>query len=157
MGKLLSEIPDLELIINDQIKQYGNYYRPSIRILNIKDNKPFLLHCEQFSENTYIDGLGGILKANSDNFFRRYPIPQKNLNDVIHKCEDCTGNAGIQITKFPIGTFSSWDVWEGGYILGHIRMRGDLPEFEEYFVFQYIRMKHLYDIINPFKEKLILL
>ena len=147
----LSDIGDIQSYIKDQIELTGEYYRPQFDIECKTDYADFLRYCEQFSEYTQVDGLGGKLGESS---FRRYPIPDKKLEDVIHMSE--TGiKCGIQITPKPIGKIHEWDSWEGGYIEGFIRMDADDGQSNEWFVWQYIKMDYLEDIVEEFNDKLI--
>jgi len=61
---------------------------------------------------------------------------------------------GIKVVKYPIGTLMEYQQWPGGYIEGFIRMDSDDPRFGEYFVWTYIKMQRLQDILEKFEGKL---
>lgn len=153
---LLSDIENLDNHIWIYHQRYGLNQCPQINTINNEYNADFLRHCEKFSYKTYVDGLYGNSKHNTSNC-RRYLIPDLGLEDVIHNSHTAIGGAGIKLVHHPISKFSDWDNWPDGYIEGFIRMKGNPPESDEWIVWQYIPMKHLNEIIEPFKDKLILL
>jgi hypothetical protein len=65
--------------------------------------------------------------------------------------------AGIKIVKYPLSSWTEYDQWPGGYIEGFIRMDSDDKRFGEYFIWTYIKMDKLENIINRFEDKLNLL
>lgn len=144
MRKLISEIEDLDAFIENTRKRYGEYYKPQIETVSPEYNAEFLTHCEKFSEETRVDGLRSV---------SRYAIPNKKLGDVIHQAHTGIG-CGIQIIQNPVFRLSDYEKWPGGYIQGFIRMDSDEGSGVQWFVWQHIRMEHLEDILEPFKNRL---
>lgn len=153
---LLSDIESLETEIWKYHLHYGQHQCPQINTISNEYNADFLRHCKKFSYKTYVDGLGGNSKY-AKGHYRRYPIPDLGLEDVIHNSHTAIGGCGIKLVYYPLSKFTEWDNWPDGYIEGFIRMDGNPPESNEWFVWQYIPMKHLNEIIEPFKDKLIFL
>jgi hypothetical protein len=111
---------------------------------NFKKSKEFLKYLDKISEYTYIDELKGIARQSVD----------LDLKDIINNVKN--SYLGIKVVKNPIGKINYWEKWEEGYIEGYCRMHGKNIE-GDLFVFCYIKMKFLKDILEKFKEDLILL
>ena len=127
------------------------YQQPQIRTSNKSYNEEFITYLWEIAEIKRIDALGG---TESKSGFRRYDISDKvNFEDIIHMAP--TGIAtGIKIVKYPMGKMLDYETWPGGYIEGFIRMDSDDPRFGEYFIWTYIKMDRLKDIVVKFRDKL---
>jgi hypothetical protein len=128
-----------------------NYHNPQIRTSNKSYNEEFITYLWEIAEIKRIDALGG---TESKSGFRRYDISNKvNFEDIIHMAP--TGIAtGIKIVKYPMAKMLDYETWSGGYIEGFIRMDSDDRRFGEYFIWTYIKMDRLKDIIEKFSDKL---
>jgi hypothetical protein len=138
---------NIDQLINDIFREQilDKYHTSQFEIEDYK-RKDFLTFCETIAKYTFVDERG-------DNPGHRRYKTDLTLNDVIYKVD--TGIAcGIKIVRNPIGTISEWDSWEGGYIEGFIRMDAD-KKYKEWFVWQYIEMKYLNEILTTFKDDLI--
>jgi hypothetical protein len=131
--------------------EVDKYQHPQIRTKDKSFNKEFITYLWSIAEIKRIDALGG---KESKSGFRRYNISHLvNFQDIIHMAP--TGIAsGIKIVKYPIGRIMDYEMWEGGYIEGFIRMDSDDPRFGEYFIWTYMEMDKLSDIIEKFQDKL---
>ena len=127
------------------------YHNPQIRTSNKSYNEEFITYLWEISEIKRIDALGG---TESKSGFRRYGISDKvNFEDIIHMAP--TGiSTGIKIVKYPMAKMLDYETWTGGYIEGFIRMDSDDRRFGEYFIWTYIKMDRLKDIVEKFRDKL---
>lgn len=152
MERRLVADTDLREAQRKHLQRHGRHQRLHCIVLDPKGNADFLRHCEKFSYDTWIDGLGGE-RAKDAGAWRRHGIPEFGLEDVIHQAH--TGiSTGIQLFTDPVSRLHDYDKWEGGYIQGFSRMDGD-DKSNEFFVWQIIPMYFLEDIVEPFKDKLI--
>ena len=127
------------------------YHNPQIRTSNKSYNEEFIIFLWEISEIKRIDALGG---TEAKSGFRRYDISDKvNFEDIIHMAS--TGiSTGIKIVKYPMAKMLDYETWPGGYIEGFIRMDSDDRRFGEYFIWTYIKMDKLRDILEKFGDKL---
>jgi hypothetical protein len=127
------------------------YHNPQIRTSNKSYNEEFITYLWEIAEIKRIDALGG---TESKSGFRRYDISNKvNFEDIIHMAP--TGiSTGIKIVKYPMAKMLDYETWTGGYIEGFIRMDSDDRRFGEYFIWTYIKMDKLRDILEKFGDKL---
>jgi hypothetical protein len=127
------------------------YHNPQIRTSNKSYNEEFIIYLWEISEIRRIDALGG---TEAKSGFRRYDISDKvNFEDIIHMAS--TGiSTGIKIVKYPMAKMLDYETWPGGYIEGFIRMDSDDRRFGEYFIWTYIKMDKLRDILEKFGDKL---
>lgn len=127
------------------------YHNPQIRTSNKSYNEEFIIYLWEIAEIKRIDALGG---TESKSGFRRYDISNKvNFEDIIHMAP--TGiSTGIKIVKYPMAKMLDYETWTGGYIEGFIRMDSDDRRFGEYFIWTYIKMDKLRDILEKFGDKL---
>ena len=127
------------------------YHNPQIRTSNKSYNEEFITYLWEIAEIKRIDALGG---TESKSGIRRYDISDKvNFEDIIHMSP--TGiSTGIKIVKYPMFKMLDYETWPGGYIEGFIRMDSDDRRFGEYFIWTYIKMYRLKDIIEKFQNKL---
>jgi hypothetical protein len=130
------------------------YQSPQIRTNKSEYNEEFIKYLWEIADIKRIDALGG---TEAKDGMRRYNISDLvSFEDVIHMAP--TGiAAGIKITKYPLSSWTEYDQWPGGYIEGFIRMDSDDKRFGEYFIWTYIKMDKLENIINKFEDKLNLL
>lgn len=143
----------------DYILQYieeqssiNKYFTPQIEIGGREKDKhmnaPFLAYLDTLSEKTIIDvlpGKSGLRRETTD----------LELKDVIQNA--ITADiCGIKVVKNPLSSFSEWDKWEDGYIEGFCRMDAD-EKGKDWFVWMYIKMKHLRDILEIYEDYLYLL
>jgi hypothetical protein len=127
------------------------YHNPQIRTSNKSYNEEFIIYLWEIAEIKRIDALGG---TEAKSGFRRYDISDKvNFEDIIHMAS--TGiSTGIKIVKYPMAKMLDYETWPGGYIEGFIRMDSDDRRFGEYFIWTYIKMDKLRDILEKFGDKL---
>ena len=137
-------VNDVEEAINYSLSyQALNQHHPiQIEVINPEDYQEFLTFCHNLAEIEQIDELSGWSRKRSD----------KKFEDVIHKAP--TGlKTGMKINHFPQYRIDEWEKWPDGYIQSYIRMDSDVKG-NEWFIWQYIRMSHLEEILNKFQGKL---
>lgn len=127
---------------------------PQLDTIDNSINAEFITYLWSIADIKRIDALGG---TESKSGFRRYDISDLvKIEDIIHMAP--TGlAAGIKVTKYPLSKIMSYDEWENGYIEGFIRMNSDNRRFGEYFIWTYIKMDKLRDILEKYGDKLELL
>lgn len=130
------------------------YYQPQLNTVDNSYNEGLLRYLWDIAEIRQIDAIGG---TEAPSGVRRYSINGKvEFEDIIHMAP--TGLAcGIKVVKYPIGTLMDYQNWPGGYIEGFVRMKSDDLRFGEYFIWTYIRMTKLMDILERFDGKIELL
>lgn len=130
------------------------YQTPQINTVDKKYNEEFTRFLWEIAEIKSIDSIGG---TEAKPGLRRYSIDDLvDLEDIVHMAP--TGIAcGIKVCKYPMGSYMEYQTWPGGYIEGFIRMDSDDPRFGEYFVWTYIRMDRLREILEKFDGKIRLL
>jgi len=145
---MLKNIENVDQVIqlSFDLLKINPYWNFQIQTKDSKYNRKFLEYLKTLSEYTYVDGLGGVnstwqrVKAN------------KSFEEVIQFSES-DSKCGIKIVHLPIGKCSPWEEWSDGYLEGFIRMVGD-SDFNEYFIWMYIKQDHLKDILEKFKNEL---
>lgn len=132
-----------------------DHYVSQINVINRSIFKEFMKFCNKLAEKQIIDELGGIPEGETKReFIRRYPI-NIPFETVIENAE--TGTVcGIKIVPNPTIKMNDYENWDGGYIEAFIRMNGN-EDYVDWFVWQYIKIKHLKTILNKFKDNLIIL
>jgi len=142
---------DQFLIEIDRKADYDRYQQPQIRVTDPNFFGEFISYLWEIAEYTRIDALGG---TEAKSGMRRYDISDKvDFSDIIHMAPTGIG-CGIKVVKYPLSRWMEWDEWPGGYIEGFIRMDSDDPRFGEYFIWTYIRIEKLRDILEKFEDKL---
>jgi hypothetical protein len=141
---------DLLMRINFQSER-DRYHSPQLNTIDNSVNAEFITYLWSIADIKRIDALGG---TESKSGMRRYDISDLvEFEDIIHMAP--TGlAAGIKVTKYPLSKLMYYDRWENGYIEGFIRMDSDNPRFGEYFIWTYIKMDKLKDILEKFGDKL---
>jgi hypothetical protein len=108
--------------------------------MNIMNNKTELIKfCEKFSKETKVEELKGFQRESTD----------KSFDWVVNLNTDKYSVCGIKITHFPKMRIHEWEKWEDGYIETFLRTS---HEMTDYFIWQYIPMKHLTEILTEFKD-----
>jgi hypothetical protein len=146
---MLNKIEKIEDVINqsfDLMKQ-NKYWNLQVETLDSKYNKEFLVYLKSLTDFVLIDGLGG----DGESWMQRKNA-NKSFDDVIDYSSSAL-KCGIKIVHNPIGSMCVWETWSNGYIEGFVRMDGD-SDFNEYFIWLYIKMDHLKNILGKFKDKL---
>jgi hypothetical protein len=135
----------------EQMCAADRYQSPQIETTDKSFNEDLQRYLWEIAEIKNIDALGG---TEAPSGMRRYSInDMAEFEDIIHMAP--TGIAcGIKVVKHPIGTLMEYQQWPGGYIEGFIRMDSDDPRFGEYFVWTYMKMQRLQDILEKFEGKL---
>lgn len=125
------------------------YIHPQIEIVDKNKMREFLLFCENISDYSYVDKLGG------DTGVRRKRTDLK-LSDIVHKA-DTSIACGLKVVLKPLMQLMEWERWDDGYIEAFARMDSDLETSMEWFNWQYIKVSHLEIILKTYKEDLYLL
>ena len=127
------------------------YQTPQLNTTDKRFNEEFTRFLWEIAEVKNIDALGG---TEAKPGMRRYSIDELvDFEDIVHMAP--TGIAcGIKVCKYPMGSYMEYQTWPGGYIEGFIRMDSDNPRFGEYFVWTFIRMEKLKDILEKFDGKI---
>jgi hypothetical protein len=135
----------------EQMCEKDRYQSPQIETTDKSYNEELQRYLWEIAEIKSIDALGG---TEAPSGMRRYGIDGKiGFEEIIHMAP--TGIAcGIKVVKYPIGSLMEYQQWPGGYIEGFIRMDSDDPRFGEYFVWTYMKMQRLQDILEKFEGKL---
>lgn len=129
-------------------KDYSNnnpYHSQQIEIFDKDIKGEFLQYLQDLSEISRIDKLDCSIS------YARKKIDLE-LKDIIHQAHTSIG-CGIKVVMYPMFTLSEYEKWEGGYIEGFARMDSDEKEVE-WFHWTYIRMEHLQNILEKFKDDL---
>lgn len=137
-------VNDVEEVINySKSYQALNPHHPiQLEVIDKQDYTEFLTFCHNLAEIEHIDELSGWSRKRSG----------KKFEDIIHKAP--TGlKTGMKINHFPQYRMDEWEKWPDGYIQGYIRMDSDVKG-NELFIWQYIRMNHLEEILTKFQGKL---
>lgn len=144
------ETDDLLMRINYK-SESDRYHSPQLNTTDNSINVEFITYLWNVADIKRIDALGGT-EAKSN--LRRYDISDLvEFEDVINMAS--TGLAtGIKVTKYPFAKMMDYETWPDGYIEGFIRMDSNDPRFDEYFIWTYIKMDKLRDILEKFGEKL---
>lgn len=132
------------IISKTMLMEKFEYQNAQIETINNKYNTEFLLYIDKFSEFTYIDVLHKTLARERTNL---------RLIDVINYSFYAIG-CGIKTHHYPLTKLFEWEKWEEGYIEGFIRTNKPNNMDKEYFVWQYIPMTYLRDILVRFSEKI---
>ena len=141
---------DLLMRINFE-SESDRYHSPQLNTTDNSINQEFITYLWNIADIKYIDALGG---TEAKNHFRRYNISDLvEFKDIIHMAPAGLA-AGIKVTKYPLSKIMDYDMWPGGYIEGFIRMNSDDSRFGEYFVWTYIKIDKLKDILEKFGDKL---
>jgi hypothetical protein len=138
-------VTDIEEVINYSLSyQAMDTHNPiQIEVIEKSDYKEFLEFCHQLAEYEYIDELSGIQRKRSNTL---------KFEDVINKAP--TGiKCGMKVNHFPQWKIEEFEKWPDGYIQAYIRMDSNVKG-NEWFIWQYIRMNHLEEILTKFQDKL---
>lgn len=137
-------------LINHQADM-DRYQTPQLNTIKKEYNEEFIRFLWDIAEIKNIDSIGG---TEAKPGLRRYSIDGLvEFEDIVHMAS--TGIVcGIKVCKYPMGSYMEYQKWPGGYIEGFIRMDSDNPKFGEYFVWTYIRMDKLIDILQKFDGKI---
>jgi len=137
-------VTDIEEVINYSLSyQAMNPHHPiQIEVIEKSEYKEFLEFCHQLAEYEFIDELSG---------FQRKRSTTLKFVDVIDKAT--TGKCGMKVNHFPQYKMEEFEKWTDGYIQVYIRMDSDVKG-NEWFIWQYIRMNHLKEILTKFQDKL---
>ena len=143
--------PDELLMRVNYQSESDRYQSPQLNTTDNSVNGEFITYLWNIADIKRIDALGG---TESKSNLRRYNISDLvQFEDVIVMAP--TGlSAGIKVTKYPFTKIMDYDRWPGGYIQGFIRMDSNDPRFGEYFIWTYIKMDKLRDILEKFGDKL---
>ena len=130
---------------------YDKYQTPQVATRDNSYNEEFIKYLWEIADIKDIHALGG---TEATEGIRRYSINDKvEFRDIIHMAPTAIV-CGIKIVKYPLGTIMEYQNWPGGYIEGFIRMDSDDPRFGQYFIWTYIKIEKLMDILNRFVNKL---
>jgi hypothetical protein len=138
-------VTDIEEVINYSLsyQAMNPHHQLQIEVINKEDNSEFLTFCHSIAEIEFVDELSGFQRKRSNTL---------KFEDVIGKAP--TGiKCGMKVNHFPQYKIDNWEKWEDGYIQVYIRMDSNVKG-NEWFIWQYIRMKHLPEILNQFQDKL---
>tara|TARA_R110000772_G_scaffold2410_2_gene8419 strand:- start:40060 stop:40890 length:831 start_codon:yes stop_codon:yes gene_type:complete len=114
-----------------------NPYHPvQINIKDTSKNEEFLRFCEKYSEFTNLEEIKGYNRSSSDKDFE-YIVSRSN-----------GGVCGIKVNHSPQWKINEWEKWDDGYIENFVRTE------EDYFIWQYIPMKYLNEILTRFQNNL---
>jgi hypothetical protein len=132
-----------------------SYYTAQINVVDKNLFKEFTKFCNNLAKKQIIDELGGVPEGESKReFIRRYSV---NIPFEVAVENAETGIAcGIKIVPNPTIKMNDYENWDGGYIESFIRMDGN-ESYTDWFIWQYIEMKHLETILSKFKDDLIIL
>ncbi len=136
----------IEKFINYTLSyQTFNPYHPvQVDVIDPQYYEEFLELCHSLQEYEFIDELSG--------GWARKRSKTLKFEDVIHKAD--TGiKCGMTVIHSPQYNMEFWENWEGGYIECFIRMDSD-TKGNEWFIWQYIRMNHLNQIVEKMGDKL---
>ena len=151
--KLSESAADIDALIKkiDDYSDRNRYWPIQIETVDNSFNEEMQRYLWDIAEIKDIDAIGG---TEAPKGARRYCITDKvGFEDVIHMAP--TGMAcGIKVDKYPIGSLMEYQNWPGGYIEGFIRMESDDPRFGEYFIWTYIKMERLKEILEKFEGKI---
>lgn len=83
----------------------------------------------------------------------RREVTDKSAKDILELInKDSVTLAGIQVFRQPRMKIHEYQKWEGGYIEGFVRVDGN--DGKEYFLWAYIKMDKLKEILDKFKTKI---
>lgn len=143
---MIKHIDDIDEFIEytKELYETDKYVNIQIDIGNNKYDKEFTEYLVNIAEQVRCDELKSFARQSTD-------IP---VNEIIEKItEENSLKAGIKVIHKPLMKIHDYHLWEDGYIEGFIRI---CPKGEpDYFIWTYIRMNHLKDILNKYKDKLI--
>lgn len=130
------------------------YQTPQLNTTDNSYNEDLQRYLWENAEVRKIDAIGG---TEAKPGLRRYDITDMvDFEDVVRMSP--TGIVcGIKVCKYPMGSFTEYQRWPGGFIEGFIRMDSDDERFGEYFVWTYLRIDKLRDILERFGDKIRLL
>lgn len=128
----------------DLVSIKDKHQQPQFSFENSEKKAEFLKFIDEIADYTFIDELKGIARESTN----------LNIKDIIHNVYDSW--LGIKVVKNPISKFSPWENWNDGYVEGYCRMDGNDIN-HDWFVFCYIKMNKLKEILEKYKDDLILL
>lgn len=77
----------------------------------------------------------------------------KSVEDILERInKDSVTLAGIQVFRKPRMQIHGYQKWEGGYIEGFVRVDG--KDGKEYFLWAYIKIDKLGELLDKFKTKI---
>ena len=133
-----------EVIYYSKSYQTLNPHHPiQIEVINPSDYTDFITFCHNLAEIEHIDELSGWSRKRSERL---------KFEDVIHKVPSAI-KAGMKINHFTQYRIDEWEKWPDGYIQTYIRMDSDVKG-NEWFIWQYIQMSNLENILNEFQGRL---
>ncbi len=155
----MKKIKNIEEFIKNSKRMFdfGDNYRYSGIQLNVEDNNTeniidFLKFCQPLAVYFFIDALGGP-KTSSD--MRRETIDDRSFDDVIEQInhKDSFAFSGMKIFHKSSFSISPWEKWENGYIEIFLRTNAKTDtDYNELFIWMYIRIEHLEVILDNAKE-----
>ena len=148
------ESADYTLAMVNQMAEFDRYQTPQLNTVDKKYNEELTRFLWEIADVKRIDAIGG---TEAKPGMRRYSIDELvDFEDVVRMAP--TGIAcGIKVCKYPMGSYMEYQTWPGGYIEGFIRMDSDDQRFGEYFVWTYVKMDKLREILERFEGKIRLL
>lgn len=145
------ESVDYTLAMINAEADIDRYQTPQLNTIDDEYNEEFIKYLWEIADIRRIDSIGG---TEAEPGMRRYSIDGKvEFGDIVHMAPTAIA-CGIKVCKYPMGSYIEYQTWPGGYIEGFIRMDSDDPRFGEYFVWTYIRMEKLRDILEKFENKI---
>ena len=151
---MFSESVEYTLALINIQSDADRYQTPQLNTVDKKHNEELTRFLWEIADVKRIDAIGG---TEAKPGMRRYSIDDLvDFEDVVQMAP--TGIAcGIKVCKYPMGSYMEYQTWPGGYIEGFIRMDSDDARFGEYFVWTYIKMDRLREILEKFEGKITLL
>ena len=140
-----------------ELFEFPNHYIYSGVQMNVDRDNPkyiidFLKFCEPLHEHLYIDALGGRKTKPS---FTRERVDDRTFEDVIKQLnnKDVFCCSGLKIYHKSNFSIYDWESWEGGYIEIFLRTNAKTdPDYNELFIWMYIRIEHLETILKNAQE-----
>lgn len=130
---------------NYQLKNPFNPVQTNIK--NKKDIKNFIQYLCNIADMIYCDEL------DCNKSWTRVKS-EKTHQEIINMINNKTwAMSGIKINHYPQYQFAIYEKWENGYIEGFIRLAN--PNTCDYFIWTYIKINKLENILKKFKNKLI--
>lgn len=143
--KKIKDIKDIEDFVEFTKKhqEFNPYYPVQCDIFNKDMNKKF---------TTYLCDIADFIFSDERSKLRREPT-ELTYQEIIEKTTPSNSiKSGIKINHLPMFKIHEWEHWDDGYIEGFLNIR---PKNEpDYFVWTYIKMKHLTNILENWKNKL---
>lgn len=130
-------IKDVEnFIANTVVWETKNHQSVQTDIECPELNREFIEFLYPKAKFVFIDELGGFHRVRSE----------KTYEEVIERVDENSNKAGIKVCHAPTMKLHEWEDWDTGYIEGFVRTS------ESYFIWLYIPMEHLEEIIETYKN-----